>query len=84
MNKLLCTFRRVWNFFLGTYKRAFYTLIGIIILACVQQIRPGLLQGALNDLWRETSEIIGIFMTIGIIFIGIGVILKGLFKGGKK
>ncbi|OHB10837.1 MAG: hypothetical protein A3H60_01195 [Candidatus Zambryskibacteria bacterium RIFCSPLOWO2_02_FULL_44_12b] len=68
-----------FRFFFGTPARLFVWLV-LVGLAIVV-VAPGLLAQAFN---RLLSEVLVPLMTLGIIYIGFRVILKGVFGGGKK
>jgi len=77
-----------FRFFFGTPARLFVWLV-LVGLAIVV-VAPGLLAQAFNRLLsaqafnRLLSEVLVPLMTLGIIYIGFRVILKGVFGGGKK
>ena len=85
MNQFFRIIGRVLQFCFGTARRSLITLIIIIVLATVQQFRPGIVQNAAHGLWQEVGPILHSFAVMGIMLIGIGIMLRGLFgKKGKK
>ena len=65
------------GFFLGTPQRFLLTLTGIGLIVVVTN--PGLLQSAVSQFVQEASPLVGLTLTLIIVFFGIKIVL-GAFK----
>jgi len=74
------------RFFIGTPKRFLASLVGAGFVFGL--FRPDLIQQAVYDLFQAVLTAITPFieplLTLGIVFIGLGIILRVLFGGKKK
>ena len=73
--------RQYFQFFLGTPQRFLATLGAVAVLAIFSLIWPGLISGALNQLFCELRPLIMMVIYFLMIAFGVKILMKG---GGNK